>query len=53
MRKRISHKLTKKQKRDIWKLYNDGYSPTDIAKKFGVSRMTVYKIGKREEPKDG
>lgn len=51
MRKRISHKLTIEQKKEIWRLYNDKYSPTDIAKKFGISRMTVYKIGKGEEPK--
>ena len=46
MDKRKTHKLTEDQKREIWKLYNDGFSPNAIAKQFGITRLTVYKIGK-------
>jgi DNA invertase Pin-like site-specific DNA recombinase len=52
MRKRISHKLTLEQKKQIWKLYNDGFSPIDIAVKFDVSRIMVYRIGKDNKYKN-
>jgi predicted DNA-binding protein YlxM (UPF0122 family) len=52
MRKRISHKLVFEQKCQIWKLYHDGFSPQDIAEKFDISRITVYKIGKNEKYKN-
>lgn len=52
MKKRQSHKLTIAQKREIWKLYNDGYSPKEIAEKFSVSYLTVYRIGKEEKYKN-
>jgi len=45
MDKRKTHKLTAEQKQEIWKLYNDGFSPSAIAKKFEITRLTVYKIG--------
>jgi DNA invertase Pin-like site-specific DNA recombinase len=48
LRMKISHKLTLAQKQEIWDLVKAGYSPTDICKKFGVGRMTVYKISKKE-----
>jgi DNA invertase Pin-like site-specific DNA recombinase len=46
MNKKRSHKLTIGQKREIWKLYNDGFSPSEIASKFNVTSVTVYRIGK-------
>jgi DNA invertase Pin-like site-specific DNA recombinase len=46
MRKKVSHKLTIDQRKRIWKLFNEGFSPTDIAKEFSVSRLTIYTIGK-------
>jgi len=52
MRKRISHKLTMEQKQKIWKLFSEGFSPIDIAKEYGISRITVYKIGKDEKYKN-
>jgi len=52
MRKKMSHKLTFEQKKEIWKLYNEGYSPVDIAEKFGVTRLTIYTIGKNEKYKN-
>ena len=52
MNKRQSHKLTDEQKREIWKLYADGFSPKEIAEKFGVSRLTVYRIGRQEKYKN-
>ncbi|MFA5023369.1 MAG: helix-turn-helix domain-containing protein [Patescibacteria group bacterium] len=45
MRKKANYKLTMEQKKEIWKLYNDGFTPSDIAGKFGISRVTVYRIG--------
>lgn len=45
MRKKANYKLTVSQRMEIWKLYNDGYTPVDIGKKYGISRITVYKIG--------
>lgn len=55
MRKKMSHKLTKEQKEEILKLIAEGFSPTDIAVKFGVSRITVYNISRKrkiEEPEN-
>jgi DNA invertase Pin-like site-specific DNA recombinase len=52
MRKRISHKLAFEQKKQIWKLYNNGFSPIDIAMKFEVSRIMVYRIGKDDKYKN-
>lgn len=49
MRKKANYKLTREQKKEIWKLYNDGYTPTDIAKKYKITRLTVYRIGKQEK----
>jgi DNA invertase Pin-like site-specific DNA recombinase len=53
MRKKMSHKLTKEQKEEILKLIDGGFSPTDIAAKFKVSRITVYNIvrKRRDEKK--
>ena len=50
MNKKKTHKLKLKQKQEIWDLYNDDYSPSEIGKKFGVSAVTVYRIGKGERP---
>lgn len=48
MRKKMSYKLTEEQKKEIIKLIiEEGYSPTDVAKKFNVSRITVYNIVKK------
>jgi len=52
MNKRRSHKLAIEQKREIWKLYNGGFSPKEIAEKFGISRLTVYRIGKDDKYKN-
>jgi DNA invertase Pin-like site-specific DNA recombinase len=52
MNKRRSYKLTAEQKQEIWKLYNDGFSPKEIAEKFEVSRLTVYRIGNDEKYKN-
>ena len=52
IRKKANYKLTIEQKREIWKLYNEGFTPTDIAKKFGITRLTVYRIGKQEKYKN-
>ena len=52
MRKKANYKLTDIQRKEIWKLYNNGYTPSDIAKKFGISRITVYKIGKKDKYKN-
>ena len=38
MNKRKTHKLTTNQKKEIWKLYNGGYSPKEIAEKFGSNK---------------
>lgn len=51
MKKRQTYKLTKEQRKEIWKLFREGYSPTEIRKKFGITRTIMYKIGSREEPK--
>jgi DNA invertase Pin-like site-specific DNA recombinase len=48
MNKRRSYKLNTKQKQEIWKLYSEGFSPKEIAEKFEVSRLTVYRIGNDE-----
>jgi predicted DNA-binding protein YlxM (UPF0122 family) len=50
--KRKTYKLTTKQKLEIWKLYNDGFSPKEIALKFEVSRLTVYRIGTEDKYKN-
>jgi DNA invertase Pin-like site-specific DNA recombinase len=52
MRKKMSHKLTKEQKEEILKLISEGFSPTDIAEKFGVSRITVYNISRKRKVYD-
>lgn len=52
MNKRRSHKLNNEQKQEIWKLYNNGFSPKEIAKKFKISRLTVYRIGINEKYKN-
>lgn len=52
MNKRKTHKLTLKQKREIWKLYNGGYSPSEIAKKYDITSITVYRIGKENKYKN-
>jgi DNA invertase Pin-like site-specific DNA recombinase len=52
MNKRRSHKLTEEQKLEIWKLYNDGFSPKEIAAQFDVSRLTVYRIGNESKYKN-
>lgn len=44
MRKKMTHKLSEHQKEEIIKLVREKYSITDIAKKFQVSRITVYNI---------
>jgi DNA invertase Pin-like site-specific DNA recombinase len=44
MRKKMTHKLTKEQKAEIVKLVEDGFSPSDVAAKFKVSRATVYNV---------
>ena len=49
---RKCYKLTIEQKKEIWKLYNDGFSPTGIAKKFGITYVSVYRIGKDEKYKN-
>jgi len=46
MNKKYTHKLCIEQKKEIWKLYNDGYSPKEISEKFDISRSTVHRIGK-------
>ena len=51
MNKKKTHKLKLKQKQEIWDLYNEDYSPTEIAEKFDVSPVTIYRIGKGERPK--
>jgi len=51
MNKKQSHKLTEEQKKEIWDLYNRSFSPKEIAEKYGVSRLTVYRIGKQEKYK--
>jgi len=50
--KKQTHKLTLEQKREIWKLCSNGFSPTEIAKKFNVSRLTVYRIEKDDRYKN-
>ena len=52
MRKKANYKLTLDQKKEIWKLYNEGYTPTDIAKKYKITRLTVYRIGKEDKYKN-
>ena len=47
MRKKMSHKLTEEQKSEIISLIEDGFSPFDVAKKFEISRTTVYNIIKK------
>ena len=52
MNKRQSHKLTPDQKKEIWRLYNGGFSPKEIAEKFGVTALTVYRVGKDDRYKN-
>jgi transposase len=52
MRKKMSHKLTKEQKAEIVKLVQDGFSPTDIAARFKVSRITIYNVMRRHRNGD-
>jgi len=52
VKKKQSHKLTEEQKKEIWGLYNQNFSPKEIAEKYGVSRLTVYRIGKQEKYKN-
>jgi len=47
MRKKITYKLTNEQKQEIYKLVEEGFSPTDIAVKFEVSRATVYNVWRK------
>ena len=47
MQKKMTHKLTEEQKAAIIKLAEEGFSPTDIAKKFEVSRNSIYNIVRR------
>jgi transposase len=47
MRDKMTHKLTKEEIAQIIDLLRDNKSPTDIAKKFNVSRQTVYNIKKK------
>jgi len=49
LRKKANYKLTAEQKMEIYRLYNDGFTPSDIAKKFGITRFTVYKIGNNKK----
>lgn len=46
MLKKQTHKLTLEQKKKIWRLCSNGFSPSEIAKQFNVSRLTVYRIGR-------
>lgn len=43
----MSHKLSERQKQDILKLLKEDYSPSDIAKKYKVSRITIYNVGRK------
>ena len=52
MKKKITHKLSIEQKRQIWSLVKDGFSINDIAKKYEIDRKTVYTIGKQEKYKN-
>lgn len=47
MRKKMTHKLTDDQKQEIVTLVRDGFSPSDVAEKFEVSRTTVYNLVKK------
>jgi transcriptional regulator len=47
MRKKMTHKLTEEQKAEILKLLEEGFSPTDIAAKFKVSRASIYNIERK------
>ena len=47
LRDKMTHKLTKEQVLEIIELLKENKSPTDIAKKFGVSRTTIYNIKKK------
>lgn len=47
MRKKMTHKLTDEQKQEIVTLVKDGFSPSDVAEKFEVSRTTVYNLVKK------
>jgi predicted DNA-binding protein YlxM (UPF0122 family) len=49
MRKKMTHKLTEEQKQEIVALIDDGFSPSDVAEKFKVSRTTVYNLVKKHK----
>ncbi len=51
MRKKMTHKLSDEQKQEIIKLLKNGYSPSDIAQKYNISRITVYNIGRKSNEK--
>jgi len=49
MKKKMTHKLSDQQKVEIVSLMLQGYSPTEVAKAFGVSRSTVYYYYKKHK----
>ena len=52
MDKKITHKLSLEVKKEIWSLVNKGFSINAIAKKYGVNRKTVYRLGKEDKYKN-
>ena len=49
MRKKMTHKLSAKDREEIVKLIEAGFSPTDVARNFGVSRVTIYNVLKKHK----